>query len=173
MELWDIYDVDRNKKNKTITRGEKLKKGDYHLVVHICIFNSNGEMLIQQRQPFKDIWFNMWDITAGGSAIEGETSQTAMERELFEEIGLKLDLKDIRPHITINFEEGFDDIYLIEKDIDIKELTLQYAEVQEVKWASKDEILSLIDKGDFIPYFQNFITLLFDMRKQYGSICEK
>lgn len=46
-------------------------------------------------------------------------------RELEEEIGLKLDLSNTRPHLTVNFDEGFDDIYLVEADIDLDELTLQ------------------------------------------------
>ncbi|WP_406543559.1 NUDIX domain-containing protein [Clostridium ljungdahlii] len=77
MELWDVYDSERNKTNRTMVRGRDFNEGDYHMVVHICIFNSKGEMLIQQRQPFKEGWSNMWDITVGGSAIEGETSQMA------------------------------------------------------------------------------------------------
>lgn len=168
MELWDVYDVDRNKTNKTMVRGEPIEKGNYHLVVHVCIFNSKGEMLIQQRQPFKEGWPNMWDITIGGSAVKGDTSQSAAERELFEEIGLRLDLKSIRPHITINFDNGFDDVYLIQDDIDISKLSLQYEEVQKVKWASREEILSMIENGEFIPYYQSLIQLFFDIRKQYG-----
>lgn len=65
MELWDIYNRDKTKTNKTMVRGEKFKKGAYHLVVHACIFNSKYEMLIQQRQPFKSGWPNMWDIYVG------------------------------------------------------------------------------------------------------------
>lgn len=168
MELWDIYDRDRIKSDKTMIRGEEFEKGSYHLVVHACIFNSNGEMLIQQRQPFKSGWSNMWDITVGGSAVSGDTSQTAIERELFEEIGLKIDLQNVRPHLTINFNEGFDDIYLIEKDVDINQLKLQYEEVQKVKWASIDEIYQKLDEGIFIPYYRSLIKLFFDMRKQYG-----
>lgn len=168
MELWDIYDIDRNKTNKTMVRGEAFEKGDYHLVVHVCVFNSNGDMLIQQRQPFKEGWPNMWDITVGGSATKGDTSQSAAEREVFEEIGLRLDLKNIRPHITINFSNGFDDVYLIEEDVDINELSLQYEEVQKVKWASKEEIFSMIESGEFIAYYPSLIQLFFDVRKQYG-----
>lgn len=168
MELWDIYNRDKTKTGKTMVRGEKFEKGAYHLVVHVCIFNSNGEMLIQQRQPFKSGWSNMWDITVGGSAVSGETSQTAAERELFEEIGLKINLQNLQPHLTINFDVGFDDIYLIEKDVNINDLVLQYEEVQRVKWASLDEIFEKIDDGTFIPYHKSLIRLLFDMRKQYG-----
>lgn len=168
MELWDVYNRDKTKTGKTMVRGEKIKKGSYRLVVHACIFNSKGEMLIQQRQPFKSGWPNMWDITIGGSAISGETSQTAIEREIFEEIGLKIDLQNIQPHLTINFDTGFDDVYLIEREIDIKDIVLQYEEVQKVEWATLDEILQKIDNGIFIPYHKSLIQLFFDMRKNYG-----
>jgi isopentenyldiphosphate isomerase len=169
MELWDVYDINRNKTNRTWVRGEELQPGDFHLVIHVCIFNSNEEMLIQQRQPFKVGWPNMWDLTVGGSAIAGDTSQTAAQRELFEEIGLKLNFQQIRPHLTINFEKGFDDIYLIEENVQLHTLTLQHEEVQNVKWASKEEILTMIKNGKFIPYYESLIHFLFDGRKQRGT----
>lgn len=169
MELWDIYDIDRSKTGRTIQRGEAFCEGDYHLVVHVCIFNAKGEMLIQQRQSFKEGWPNMWDITVGGSAVSGESSQTAAEREVFEELGIRLDLQGIRPHFTINFGDGFDDIYLIEKEVDLSGLKLQYEEVQNAKWADREEVLELLRKGAFIPYYENYINLLFDMKTNYGS----
>ena len=49
MELWDVYDINRNKTGKTAVRGEGLPEGGYHLVVHVCIIGSDGRMLIQQR----------------------------------------------------------------------------------------------------------------------------
>lgn len=169
MELRDIYDKDRNKTGRTIERGSNLSSNDYHMIVHVCIFNSKGEMLIQQRQPFKKGWPDMWDVTVGGSAIAGESSQSAAERETLEEIGCELDLKEVRPHLTINFERGFDDFYLVEKNIEINKLQLQDEEVKQVKWASKNEIIKMLEKGEFIPYYQNLIELLFEMRKRYGA----
>lgn len=168
MEIWDVYDFKRNKTNKTMVRGNDFAKDEYHLIIHICIFNSKGEMLIQQRQPFKDDWPNMWDITVGGCAVSGDDSQAAAERELFEELGIKLDMKNLRPHITINLENGFDDVYLIEKDINIDDLNLQYEEVKGVKWASMDDILNMIENGEFIPYYPSLINFLFDVRKKHG-----
>ena len=169
MEIWDLYTKDRIKTEETMVRGEKITKGFYRLVVHVCIFNSRGEMLIQQRQPFKSSWSNMWDITVGGSAISGDTSQSAAEREVYEEIGYKLSLDRIRPALTINFEDGFDDMYLIKKDIEISDLYLQYEEVKAVKWASKEEILKLIDEEIFIPYHKSLIDLLFFMKDTKGT----
>src|SRR5690625_2699968 len=164
METWDIYDKDRNLTGKQMKRGETFEQGAYHLVVHVCLFNERGEMLIQQRQPDKDDWKNMWDVTVGGSAIAGETSQQAAEREVKEEIGYMLNLQNKRPSLTVNFENGFDDYYLIEADLNIIELSLPTEEVVQVKWASKDDIFNMISKGLFIPYHKPLIALLFDIR---------
>lgn len=171
MEMWDVLDIHRREKNNTMVRGELFQAGCYHLVVHACLFNEKNEMLIQQRQPFKEGWPNLWDVTCGGSAQAGETSQTAMERELREELGLEARLQNTRPFITVNFEHGFDDYYLLFNKINTKNLLLQPAEVQRVKWAKEKEIIDKIDKGTFIPYYKSFIQLLFAMRGHYGSIC--
>lgn len=168
MELWDIYDMDRNKTGKTMVRGSEYEPGDYHLVIHICIFNKEGKLLIQRRQPFKEDWSDLWDITVGGSAVTGDSSQAAAERELFEELGIKMDFRGIRPNLTINFEHGFDDFYLVEKEVCLEDLSLQYEEVQDAKWATEEEILQMIENEKFIPYYPSFIKLLFDLRKQYG-----
>ena len=150
-------------------RGEKIPHGYYRIVIHACIFNDNNEMLIQQRQPFKKGWSNMWDISVGGSAITGETSQVAAEREISEELGIDISLYNKRASLTINFDGGFDDIYLIEKNIDISDLKLQYEEVQNAKWASQTEIIKMIDDGTFIPYHKSLIELLFYMKNHNGT----
>ncbi len=173
MEILDIYDINRNKTGKTIIRGMDIPNKAYRLVVHVCIFNSKNEMLIQKRQPFKEKWPSKWDLTAGGSAVQGETSQDAVERELFEELGIRINFKDIRPNMTINFENGFDDIYLIQRDIDINSLKLQNEEVQKVEWASKEKIFSLIKNEEFVPYHLSLIQLFFDTKNQYGCIMHK
>lgn len=169
MELWDIYNMHREKTGETMVRGHEFEEGCYHLVVHVCIFNAEGKMLIQQRQPFKEGWPNLWDITVGGSAVQGDSSQTAAERELFEELGIRLDLQSIRPNLTINSERCFNDVYLVEKEVDVKDLTLQYEEVQDARWATLDEILAMIEDGSFIPYYPSFIQFLFESRGKYGS----
>jgi isopentenyldiphosphate isomerase len=161
MEIWDLYTKDRVLTGKTITRGEEIPKGFYRLAVTVCIFNSEGKMLIQQRVSFKDDWPNLWDVSCAGSSISGDTSQTAAEREVLEELGLKINLKNERPHLTNYFADGFNDIYILNMDLDLSKLKLQAEEVQNVKWASKEEIFSMIDNGTFIPYHKSWIDILF------------
>lgn len=170
MELWDIYDENRTKKAGVMKRGEAFRDGDYHLVVHVCVFNEKNEMLIQKRQPFKSGFSGLWDVTVGGSAVMGDTSRSAAERELFEEVGIQIDLSNVRPHLTVNYDHGFDDFYLVEKnDIDIASLKLQYEEVEAVKWASEEEIIEMMREGTFIPYYESLIRLFFAMRGRYSA----
>ena len=108
MELWDVYDIDRQHTGKVTERvnGKALPQGEYHLVVHIGIFNGKGELLIQQRQPWKAGYPNLWDVSAAGSALAGENSAQAAERELWEELGIRHDFSKERPYYTMNFPEA-------------------------------------------------------------------
>lgn len=168
MEIFDMYDKNRIKTGQTMARGTKVPEGCYRLVIHVCIINSEGKMLIQQRQPFKHGWSGMWDISCGGSAVSGEDSETAAEREIVEELGLSISLKDVRPKINVNFDDGFDDYYVLKQDVDISSLKLQPEEVKAAKWADKMEIFSMIDNGDFIPYNKSLIELLFSFADHTG-----
>ena len=172
MELWALLDRDRLPLGRTAVRGERLAKGEYHVVVHVCIINTKDQMLIQQRQPFKEGWPDMWDVSVGGSAVDGESSALAAERELFEEIGYRADFSACRPFFTINFEEGFDDFYILEADVDLSRLKLQYEEVQDVRWASKDDIFRMMDEGSFISYHPSVIDMIFQMRNHRGAIVD-
>ena len=150
-------------------RGYKTPDGFYRMVVHICIFSSDGKMLVQQRQPFKKCWSNMWDVSVGGSAVSGDSSLSAAIREVCEELGIVLEPSQLRRFITIEDESVFDDWYAVNKDIDISELKLQPEEVQNAKWADIDEIKSMIDEGIFIPYHKSFIDLLFHFSHNSGT----
>ena len=167
MEVWDVYDENRVRTGRTMKREDGIKEGDYHLVVHVCIFNDKDELLIQQRQSDKKSNPDMWDVSVAGSSQAGEDSRMAAMRETKEELGYDIDLSDERPFFTINFERGFDDFYLLDRNIDIDKLEIQKEEVKDIKWASREEVKKMVDRGEFIQYY--FLDILFDMRKQRGS----
>lgn len=145
-------------------RGERHPEGCYNMVVHAAIFSSDGKLLIQQRCSRKATFPEKWDVTVGGSSICGESSRDAMHRELYEELGIDIDFSDIRPRLTVNFEGGFDDYYILVRDIDESQLRFQPEEVMAARYAGRDEIFEMIDSGDFIPFMKSFIALLFEMR---------
>lgn len=161
MEIWDLYDVDRKITDKKMIRGEKTPNGYYRLVVGICIFNSKGEMLIQKRQPFKQGWSGLWDITVGGAAIAGDNNRTAAEREVQEELGLEISLTGVAPKVSFTFDSVFADFYLLNMDVDLNSLALQYEEVERVSWASREQIHEMIDRKEFISYDKSIIDMMF------------
>lgn len=170
METFDVYDENRYVTGKIWERGKPLEKGGFRLVVHICIFDKNERMLIQQRNINRESLPGLWDFTTGGAAKVGESSKQAAERELFEEMGISHDFSNERAYMTINFEDGFDDYYILKKDIDIKkDVKFTDGEVQDSKWATKDEILKMIDNGSFVKYKKEVIALLFAFAKSMGA----
>lgn len=108
-------------------------------------------MLIQQRQPYKRSWAGLWDVSVGGCALAGESSREAAEREAREELGYSLSLQDVAPALTLYPRGVLNDVYLVERQIDLSALTLQPEEVRSVKWATEKKIKNMIDEGTFYP----------------------
>ena len=171
MEILDLYDAHRCKTGETMIRGNEVPKDRFILIVHCAIFNSNGQMLIQRRQNSKKKWPNYWDISVGGVADQGENGRVAIARELFEELGIVHDFEATRPALTIHFEKGFDDIFILKKDEELSHLHLQKEEVKEVKWATIDEIIEMIHQKLFISYNADFIRLLYHLKDHCSMIC--
>ena len=168
-EIIDLYDVNREHTGLTAVRGEKLPEDTYRMVVHVCIFNNKGEMLIQKRADDIVRWPGYWDVSVGGGASAGDDSRSAAERETAEELGLHIDFSDRRPVITVNFSDGFDDFYTVQEDISLEELNLQKEEVAGAKWATMDKVYDMIDEGTFIPYQKDLIGYLFFAREGRGT----
>lgn len=65
-----------------------------HRAISVIIFNSKGEQLVQQRALNKYHFAGIWSNTCCSHPRKGETFQQAAERRLFEEIGIKIPLKE-------------------------------------------------------------------------------
>ena len=168
MELVDLYDENRLPLGRTAERHAPKGIGEHRIVVHVCVFDSRGRLLIQKRTLEKRIWPGLWDVTVGGGVDAGETSRQGAEREFREELGYPLDLTGLRPSITVNFGGGFDDFYIVVKDLDETALVLQEEEVSAVRWVTMEELLAMVDDGRFISYPKSFLQFLFDMRGTFG-----
>ena len=94
----------------------------------------------------------------------GEGSVDGALREVHEELGISVSKDEIEYFISFKREKGFVDVWLIQKDIDISDITIQEEEVADVKWASLKEIKQLIDDDLFVHsvnlYFKMFEKLL-------------
>ncbi len=98
------------------------------------------------------MWPGMWDLSAGGHVDSGEQGFQAIQRELLEELGLDIPTSEIifiGSALSTNIKgniinKHFNEYYVVNKDIDLESLRLQEAEVSEVKWVDKEEIINRI-----------------------------
>jgi len=153
MEIMDIYNENRERTGRTHVRGKTVREGDFILAVHVWILNSDGEFLIQKRQPWKKLFPGMWDCSVAGAALAGDSSEAAAAREAKEELDIDLDMKGAELILTDKFSFGFDDIWLMRLDLNIDSLHIQEEEVDMVKWARPVEIRDMAENCEFIQYY--------------------
>lgn len=165
MELWDLYNKNRELTGRDHIRGEEIPRGLYHLVVHVWIRNSKGEYLISQRSADRPAFPLMWECV-GGSVIKGEDSLTGALRETQEEVGLTLSPEDGKLIYSIigraingvKFNDILD-VWLFEYDGPVSLDQATTSEVVQVVWMTKAQIKDLFDTGKLVhtlDYF--FIT---------------
>lgn len=152
-EIWDIYDTDRNKTGRTAIRGvDKLKEGEYHIIVNAIIMNSKNEILISQRAEFKEFPL-MWECN-GGSILKGETSLEGVLREVKEELGLEFKAEDaiyLKEVRRDRLPPDFKDLWLFRKDVDLKDVTFPDGEAVAAKWVSIDKFIEMYENKEIVP----------------------
>ena len=151
MELWNLYDENRNKLERIGVRGEAMQNGEFHLVASAWIYNDNKEFLISKRAPNKRKPLK-WEATTG-SALRGEDTLDAAVREIKEELGIDVKKEDavlLGTKIRKDKEcPDIFDVYIFKNNIPIESVTIQKEEVCDVKWATADEIRKIVADGNF------------------------
>lgn len=103
LELVDI--VDKNDRVlKTIER-KLITKSDISRSSCVIILNNKNEILLQLRSGKSERYPSFWDCSGGGIADSGEDYATCADRELFEETGIKTELKFLGKHY-IELDDG-------------------------------------------------------------------
>ena len=158
MELWDIYDSNKQRTGRTMKRNDWcLKDGEYHLTVLGVVVRPDGKFLITQRVMTK-AWAPGWWEVSGGAAQAGEDSQDAVKREILEETGLDVTGCEGGYLFTYHRENPgkgdnyFVDVYRFIKDFDEKEVKPQEEETLGFQLATAQEIKAIADQGIFLHY---------------------
>ena len=94
-EIFDIVD-EQDRVIGQAPRPAVHAGGLRHRAVHVLIFNSHGELLVQKRAATKDTFPGCFDSSASGHLGAGEDYDAAAHRELREELGLSLPAGAIR-----------------------------------------------------------------------------
>ena len=142
MEIWDAYDRDFNKiEGATLVRGEPIPEGMYHLVCDILVRHADGEYLLMQRDPRKHFG-GMWEASAGGSALRGETPLDCARRELREETGIAVEtLTELGRDCDGRHAHYV--LFLCVTDCDKDSITLQEGETVAWRWVDRETLLAM------------------------------
>lgn len=154
MELWDIIDGAGNPLGRTITRGQALQAGEYHLVVHLWIPDDDGRYLIQRRAEHLAWIPGKW-ATTGGSALAGEGSRDAALRELHEELGIAADPTLMRRIARLCRNDNVVDLWQVAGVNAHTRVTLN-DEVCAVQWVTPEELRRMVASGDFYNYGDDY-----------------
>jgi isopentenyl-diphosphate delta-isomerase len=68
-------------------------RGVLHRAFSLLIFNGRGELLVQQRSPFKRLWPMYWSNSCCSHPRSNESMEVATRRRLSEELGIQCELQ--------------------------------------------------------------------------------
>lgn len=146
MELNDIYDKDRNLTGRVHVRNTKWAPGEYGLVVCVWVYDGKGNLLMTRRAPEKT-FAGTWE-NPGGAAQAGESSIQAVQRELFEETGIRAEEKDFEFLRTTRDNRCFYDHYCLKSQVGLEEIVLLPGETDAVKWVSHADVHEMIARKE-------------------------
>jgi isopentenyl-diphosphate delta-isomerase type 1 len=152
-ELLEIFDLEGNYLGLLDRKACHNNPNIAHKAVHVLVFNSKKELILQKRSSQKELYPNFWDTSVGGHLTPGETYYDAAIRECKEELGFEPKsltflyfYKASFPHETelvTTYYTVFDGPYMFQNS----------HEVSEVKAFSLDELFKMSANYKLSPFF--------------------
>ena len=168
MTEWiDVLSAKGTKTGATKPKPDVHRDGDWHRAAHLWIVTPDRRVLLQRRSRAKENWPGLWDVSVAGHLSAGETAAEAAVREAREEIGLEVDPSALRLLGTLQqsavlnsgayLDNELHDIFLLERDVDPIELTLQQSEVDAVMLVPLDRLAA---QQDLVPHEGEYALLM-------------
>lgn len=159
----------------------RINEGLLHRAFSVFLFNSNGELLLQQRADEKITFPGYWTNTCCShplylpEELEAQDqigARRAAQRKLLHELGIKPEqvpidkfqfmtrLHYVAPSDGLWGEHEVDYIFLVQADVDVAPVT---NEVKSVKYVSKEGLSQFLDECDrsgvpTTPWFRLIVT---------------
>lgn len=140
---------------------EAWERGLYYRVVGILVEDDAGRILLQQRAATMDLNPGTWDLSVAGHVDEGQTYQTAVVRELEEELGLQdVDLEDLGINFYSYINDGrkmnnFLNLFRVVVPADTKFAPEEH-EVSATRWFTREDLAEAMDARpeQFSPFIK-------------------
>ncbi len=159
MELLDIVDENGIPTGEAIARKDAHQYGVRHRTAHVWLFrirNGKRQVLLQKRSLNKDSFPGCYDISSAGHIPAGCSFIESALRELKEELGIRAAAEELIYCGQRRFEyrqlfrgqEFWDNqvsnIYVLWRDTEPTDLTLQKSEVDAVLWMDLDQCMDMV-----------------------------
>lgn len=142
-ELWDGYDRELERiEGMVLVRDEAIPAGVYHLVCDVIVRHVDGSYLLMRRDLGKHHG-GMWELTAGGSALQGEGPLECGKRELMEETGIVAGELEELGRVVCEENGTFYVEFLCVTDWRKDGVVLQEGETIDYRWVERDVLLGM------------------------------
>lgn len=144
----------------------QLIPGDIYRVSALWLTNSRGDILMAQRSFAKKNSPGKWSAAVAGTVESDENYNTNIVKEIEEEIGLSLSIKDLikGPKIFIKgmHNDFFAQWYFYTIDKPAEEFKIQPDEVRQVEWFSRDGLMEAFNTRphDFVQSTPQWIKFI-------------
>ena len=165
MEIIDLYNKNKGKLGKTFVRKQdKLLEDEYYLLEQAWILNSENKILLTRRSLNKS-YGGMWEATAG-HVKAGETDLEGMQREVHEELGLNIEKNEFKFIKSLIRKQAILDVWVVRKDINLKDLKLKNDEVTGAKFVSISEFKEMLNNNEIVENLTYFIDIYYQICNQ-------
>ncbi len=153
-ELVDILDAEGNPTGESLLKSEAHRLGLFHPTVHVWCYDKKGFVLLQQRGKEKTNFPLKWDISVAGHVSAGETLTEAAVREVHEEIGVEIDVKQLEKigvfktehqHAPDYFDREFNHTFLCHLPSGTI-LKKQESEVEALEWFPMEKLKAWVQR---------------------------
>ncbi|MFZ2593388.1 MAG: NUDIX domain-containing protein [Minisyncoccia bacterium] len=139
---------------------------DIYRVSALWLSNSVGDVLLARRSPTKEINPGLWGPAVAGTLDAGETYESNIIKETFEEIGLTITLGDITAGPLVRRVSSqsnyFGQWFFLKRDVSVNECVCAPHEVAEIAWFSESQLLEQLrdTPQKFVPGFGEWLPQL-------------
>lgn len=163
-EFLDIVDENGEPTGETVERKIAHRDGTRHRTSHVWLArkrNGKIEILLQKRAQNKDSYPGCYDISSAGHIPAGDGFKQSAIRELREELGITAEENELiycgDRNVQWNAEfcgrpfcdNQFSRVFLLWKDVEEGDFTLQEEELESVRWIDFDECVEKVKNNEF------------------------
>ncbi|MBT3510376.1 MAG: NUDIX domain-containing protein [Nitrospina sp.] len=162
-EIYNVVD-ENDQILGTASRKQIHKNNLLHRSIHVLVFNSKNELFLQKRAPSKDENPGLWDTSSAGHVDAGESYDECAHRELWEELGLKANLKT---SIKISAcQETYNEHVQVYSCITDAEININQEEISEGAFFSLSQVQKEVacNPAQFTSSFKMLLSLIKDIK---------